>query len=260
MAQIMCEITLDVAVNDKEQVMMAKQGDTKSRLLCAHLTDGGRPLQIESGASVLLNVSNGSEARAFVGYVSEGAAVFVLPDFALAAPGHVSCDVTVLGADGSRLTSAGFILCVSEAVCPEGALASNEGGDLAAELLAQDTIQPLVPIESDGALLIAPALNRKYALNLSGARYMENGSWKTLQLMLPTPASAEKEHWVLLYCHAPVSESAGAVTLDWGETTERLFADGEIPYITMGDFDVVCTYSPVAKKWQIGVIQYGGVA
>ena len=255
MAQITCEITLDVAVNDREQLVTARQGDTKSRLLCVRLTDGGKPLQIEYGATVLLNASNGSEAYAFGGIVSEGAALFTLPDFALSEAGRVDCDVSVLGADGSRLTSAGFTLCVAETVCPTERIASG-GGDLIAELLAQDTIQPLTPIREGKAMVVEPALNRKYALDLSAPDCISEGSWLPLSLRLPTPVSAEKENWILIYCHAPVSESAGAISVDWGKASACLFADGEIPYITMGDFDVVCTYSPAAQKWQIGVVQY----
>ena len=36
-----------------------------------------------------------------------------------------------------------------------------------------------------------------------------------------------------------------------------LFADGNEPIVTTADFNVVCTYSPIAAKWQIGVISYG---
>ncbi|MBQ8341126.1 MAG: hypothetical protein IJY22_01950 [Clostridia bacterium] len=255
MAQIMCEITLDVSVNDSGQVMMAKQGDSKSRLLCVHFTDKRKPMKVESGASVLLNVSAGGEARSFVGYVSDGDAIFVIPAFALAAAGNVSCDVSILGGDGGRLTTAGFEICVAESVCPDGDL-GEETADLAAELLAQDTIQTLTPVSDGAAYVIAPTLNRKYALDLSAPAYTASGSWATFRLELPTPLSAEQENWVLIYCHAPVSERAGAIVIDWGDAGERLFADGEIPYVTMGDFDIVCTYSPAAEKWQIGVIQY----
>ena len=45
--------------------------------------------------------------------------------------------------------------------------------------------------------------------------------------------------------------------IDWGNAKERLFADGLVPTINMGDFDVVCIYSHAQAKWQIGVVQYG---
>lgn len=256
MPQIVCNIALDVSVKDSGQVITAKQGDSKSRLLCVSFTDEKKPLLIEDGAAVLLNVARGEERYAYEGRVSGGKALFVIPDFALAAVGTVTCDASAVGSDGTRLTTASFTIVVEEAACPEGGLGGEEGIDLAASLLAEAVIQPLVP-ENDGAdMVIAPAVNRKYALDLSDAAYVANGSWAPFRLALPTPEFPLRDNWILIYCHAPVSETAGAVGIDWGTASERLFADGEIPYITMGDFDIVCTYSPIAKKWQIGVIQY----
>ena len=35
-----------------------------------------------------------------------------------------------------------------------------------------------------------------------------------------------------------------------------LFVDGIVPDIMKGDFDIICTYSRAAGKWQIGSVQY----
>lgn len=257
MAQIMCDITLDVSVNDGGQRMIAKQGDSKSRLLRVHFTDQKKPLLIEDWASVLLNVSNGIDAHSFLGDVVDGAAVFTIPDFALFQVGTASCDVSVLGGDGEKLTTARFEICVLESVCPSNDLGDGESGNLAAELLARDHIQPLWPTVADGIATLAPDVDRRYAVDLSDADYRPEGVWMPLRLELPIPQNILQEHWILICCHAPVDQTAGAVVVDWGATENRLFENGEIPYITMGDFDIICTYSPIVKKWMIGVTQYG---
>ncbi|MBQ8357832.1 MAG: BppU family phage baseplate upper protein [Clostridia bacterium] len=255
MPQIVCRIALDVSVNDAGQVMMAKQGDRNSRLLCVRFTDCGRPISLEAETAVLLNVARREEAFAYAGAVTgEGEALFTIPAFALEEAGAVECDVTALDADGGRLTSSKFTIMVEESVCPDGGLGSGEGADLAAQLLAEQTVQTLVPEIGESGYRLLPALNRKYALDLSDAAYTTDGAWSPIILELPTPASAQRENWILIYCHALVHANAGAVTVDWG--ADRLFADGVEPLVTMGDFDIVCTYSPIAAKWQIGVVQY----
>lgn len=256
MAQVMCDITLDVSVNDRGQTMMAKQGDSKSRLLCVHLTDQRKPLEIEKDAVVLLNVSNGDTAQSFQGHVTAGTAVFTLPTFALETAGSVSCDVSVLGSNGGKLTSAGFEICVAEAVCPETELGDDEQGDLASELLAQEAILPLSPLQVENGLVLAPEINRRYGVDLSSSAFKKDGAWLPVTLRLPTPQSALRENWILLYCHAPVDPLAGAVTLQFEAEQAPLLESGKTPYITAGDFDVVCSCSPVTRKWQIGVIQY----
>ena len=255
MAQVMCNITLDVSINDRGQILMAKQGDSKSRLLCVHLTDQHKPLEIEEGASVLLNVSNGNVAQSFRGSVRDGAALFTIPAFALEQAGTVPCDVSVIGSEGGKLTSAGFEICVIEAVCPDNGLGGEEMPDAIAELLAQDTVYPLAPVAEGDHLTLRPACNRRFTVDLSHESYKKDGAWLPLQIQLPAPVSAAKENWLLLYCYAPETTSAGAVVVDW-KGMNALFENGEEPHITMGAFDVVCTFSPAAKAWQVGVIQY----
>ena len=259
MAQIMCEITLDLSTNESGLVVEAKQGDRNSRLLCVRLADRNRPVRIEAGATVLLNAACGEGACAFAGYVADGAAIFVLPDAVLAEVGDVKCDVSVVGGDAGRLTTASFTVRVGQAVCPDGGTATQTGADLVAEWLATGEVQPLTPTAGDtGYLLNVPRLNRKYTVDLSDDKYKDNGNWREISLVLPTPDALESESWVMLYCHAPMARLGGSVRMNWGKSGEVLFADSQRPLITMEDFDVFCTYSPVAGKWQIGVVQYGG--
>ncbi|MBQ3483134.1 MAG: hypothetical protein IJA78_03050 [Clostridia bacterium] len=260
MPQIVCKIILDVAINDGGQIIMAKQGDRGSRLLSVALTDNGASLPIEADAAVLLNVRRGEECAAFEGRVCpDGSALFALPSFALAEEGSVLCDVSVLDAAGGRLTSSHFQIAVEAAVAPDAAPSESEESDLVAELLSEQILHPLLPTAGDGGFVLAPAVNRKYSVDLSDTGLITDKGWVPLSLQLPTPTSTAREHWIVLYCHAPVHESAGAITLDWGDASDLLFADGAVPQITMGDFDIICTYSATAARWQIGVVQYAAV-
>ena len=255
MPQIVCNIALDVSVNNAGQMLMAKQGDSQCRLLCVRFTDCGKPLNIEREATVLLNVARGEETCAFEGSVTpDGAALFTVPDFALQEAGRVSCDVSAVMPANGRLTTSRFEIVVEEAVCPNGDLGTVGTSDMAAEFIAQQQLYTLTPIPNADGYALRPSLNRRYRLDLSDAAYKTESAWAALTLELPTPTAPDRENWVLIYCHAPVHAIAGAVTVNWGE--ERLFADGTKPSVTLEDFDIICTYSPEAARWQIGVVQY----
>ena len=115
------------------------------------------------------------------------------------------------------------------------------------------TLEPTFGLEG---FELRPLANRKYALDLSGDEYSEGDGFKAISLILPPPDEAGNDSFILIYCHAPV-RAAGAVSIDWGAASDVLFVDGQIPSIMRGDFDIVCTYSRAAGKWQIGTVQYG---
>lgn len=256
MPQVVYDMTLDVSVSDPGIQIIAKQGDRQSRLLCIRLTDCKKPLPIEGDAAVLLNVATDEGAYAFDGIVCDGAAQFTLPAFATEKAGVAHCDVSVFGSEGGRLTSNSFDIVVEAAVCPGNGLTMGEGADVAIKLLGESLVHELSAVNTGEGYAVYPEVNHKYSLDLSDDIYRPNGVWAPFSLHLETPSVPNMEHWVVLYCHAPVSETAGAISIDWGDAAACLFADGEIPYITAGDFDVICTYSPGAGKWQIGVVQY----
>lgn len=256
MAQTVCNMTLDVSVIDGCQVMKAKQGDSMSRVLCVQITDQKKPLSLEGHVGVMLNVFDGTDRYSFAGKVVDGEARFALPQIALAKAGAVLCDVSILDGSGGRLTTESFQLLVEEAACPENAFGGEESMDPVTELLAQNAILPLAPTVAAGGMTLAPALNRRYAVDLSPSYCKQNGEWLPLTLELPWPEDPATEHWILLYCHAPIDGEAGALVVDWGQNQRRLFENGEIPYITTDNFDIVCTYSPILEKWMIGVCQY----
>ena len=254
MAQIVCNMMLDVALCSGEQSLMAKEGDHQNRLLCITLTDCGKPLKIENSATVLLNVSKGESIGSFEGrVVEEGKALFVIPDMVTASAGVARCDVSVIGRNGGRLTSVPFSISVEASVCPAGELGSDaELSDLAASFIAAERILTLTPEPVGEGYLLRPGINRRYSLDLSGEAYLQDGAWRAFRLELPTPVSAARENWVQIYCHAPLTAS-GAVEID---LEGYLLADGVAPRFALADFELVCTYSPAARDWLVGIVQY----
>ena len=258
MPQIVCNITLDVSLVDTEQTMMAKCGDSGSRLLSVRLTDNGQEISISRQAGVLLNVAYGEERRAFEGIVDErGCALFVLPTAVLAQAGEVRCDVSVVDPDGSRLTSSPLLLTVEEAVCPGDTLVEGEVGDLLSQWIASEALQDMTPAITPNGLTLRPALNRKYCVDFSDPSYIDEGTlWQYICLELPTPTDAQKDAWVLFYCHAPYHPVAGHIRIDWENSTPCRFANGGPNDITADDFDIICTYSHLGGFWQVGIVQY----
>lgn len=260
MPQIVCNIALDVSVNDVGQKLMAKQGDFGSRLLCVQFTDCKRPLPLEPGVTVLLNAAKGEEKNTFLGSVSDGGtALFVLPDFVLDEAGVVICDVSAVDKDGGRLTTEKFEIVVEEAVYCSSDFTDHVGGhDLAQDFLASQSVHKLIPEAEWQSYVLRPAVNRKYTVDLSDECYAPDGFWAPISLELQRPTDVSRENWVVLYCHAPVTEAQGGVILELGE--DVLLSDGMLPLITMSDFEVICTYSPLTGCWRVGVVQYGRAA
>ena len=257
MPQIVCNVALDVSVIGAEQKMMAKQGDSGSRLLCVRFTDRKRPLRLEVGTVVLLNAARGEERAAFLGQVtSEGEALFVLPDFVLAEAGVVVCDVSAVMQTGDRLTTEKLEIVVEQAVyCASDFTEVVAGKDLAQEFLESQSVHELTPDFDGNGYVLRPEVNRKYAVDLSDGRYTPDGFWAPVWLEMPLPIDGSRENWVVLYCHAPVNETEGGIPLQF--EGDVLFSDGMMPVITMSDFEIICTFSPVTGDWRVGVVQYG---
>ncbi len=262
MAQCMCKLVLDVADRDGAQTVVARQGDNATRFLSVRLMSCGEPLCVEESATVIINVKNASgEVRAFEGAVNaDGALILPINAWALRSVGTVQCDVSIFDAAGGRLTTPPFEIEVVSSLSAGDSLPGDTDGtdSITAKLIAQERMYVLTPTATAQGYLVEPLCNRKYALDLSGEDYAEAGNWKTISLVLPEPEDADSDNWILIYCHAPLRQKT-AVSIDWGVADALLFADGEIPEITKGDFDIVCTHSRVAGKWQIGVLQYGSV-
>ena len=260
MAQCMYKMVLDVTERDSMQTLVARQGDSATRFLRLHLLSLGEPIGVEETALVSLNARNAAdEVRSFEGKVNaDGSVTLPIGAWMLKSVGPVLCDVSVFDTVGGRLTTPTFEVEVIPSVAdPDLLQGDTEGASgLTARIFAEERVTELLPV-TDGAdgFLLLPECNRKYALNLSGNRYAADDGFKKLALKLPDKVEENHDNWVLMYCHAPLIDNT-QLTIDWGNREDVLFANGEIPSVTKGDFDIICTYSRAAKKWQIGIVQY----
>ena len=260
MTQCMCKLMLDVAERDTVHTIVARQGDHASRFVRLALFAFGEPLRVEENVIVLLNVKNAAgELRAFSGEVNcDGTLTLPLSSWMLRCVGLLQCDVSVIDAEGGKLTTPTFEVDVVPSLSADALLPGDSEGDgsITARLLTEERVFTLEPHLGLEGFELHPETNRKYALDLSGEAYREGDGFKAISMVLPPPDKENNDSWILIYCHAPV-RAAGAVSIDWGAVSDVLFADGKIPNIMRGDFDIVCTYSRAAGKWQIGTVQYG---
>lgn len=261
MAQCMYKMVLDVAERDCLQSIVARQGDNDTRVLRLQLLSFGEPIYVEESSTVTLNAKNAQEeVCSFKGKVNgDGTLTLPLNAWILKTVGSVLCDVSVFDTAGGRLTTPCFEVEVVASVAEPDALPGDTAGEesITARILAQEKVLSLTPTETPtGEFVLAPVCNRKYALDLSGSKYSAPDGTKNISLQLPREVDEQNESWVLIYCHAPLADNE-ALIFNWGNVEEVLFLNGSIPTVTKGDFDIICTYSKLAAKWQVGVVQYG---
>ena len=227
MAQCVTKMVLDVSEREVVQSIVARQGDSGSRSILLRLFAYGELLRVEENSTVVLNVRNATEQTAmFAGEVN---------------------------ADGSVILPLNAWMLREEGVLP----GDDEGGEsVTAEIIQQERMLVLKPIPIEGGFLLSPEDRRHYTLDLTGNAYGTDESWCRIKLMLPPRASAEHTSWVVITCHAPL-RACGAVPIDWGDSNSVMFVGSVLPEIRSTDFDIICTFSSVAGKWQIGVVQYG---
>lgn len=263
MVQCMCKMMLDVAEHDTVQSIVARQGDSATRFLRLRLAAYGEPMRVEESVIVVLNAKNSvGEVRSFEGEVNaDGTVTLPITAWMLQTIGVLQCDVSLFDVAGGKLTSPMFEVEVVASVAADETLPGDDaaGESITARLLAEERVFDLLPVVEVDGYSLQPACNRKYALDLSGENFTnDRGNWRHISLVLPAPEDSLSDNWILIYCHAPL-RGVGGVSIDWGDVSSILFAEGVIPEILKGDFDIICTYSRAAGKWQIGTVQYEAI-
>lgn len=135
MAEIIREITVDVAKANVFQAIVAKQFDSNSRFLKATITNNGEPLTIPSSASVTINaLREDGNAKAFFGSVNDDGTITVpLSNWMLQLDGIVKCDISVI--TDSKLTTTMFSIAVEEAAYGGSDISDDPNYDLLIQLL-----------------------------------------------------------------------------------------------------------------------------
>lgn len=139
MAEIVKSLSLDVSVQNRIQAILAKQYDTNSRFLQVQLTDNGEPIHVESSSVVTINAARADgEAKAFAGVVNaDGTLKVPLTYWMLELDDKVSCDVSVVDANGRRLSTLNFTIEVEHANYAGDDISEDENYDLLLTLLTE---------------------------------------------------------------------------------------------------------------------------
>lgn len=168
MAQTTTYITLDVSIQSRIQVVMAKQRDTDSRFLCINMTDNGRPITIPDTCNVVINASRSDlESKTFAGVVSNGSLVVPITNWMMELPGKVMCDASVIDG-GERLSTLNFIVAVEKSNADD-----NGGVDV-----DDENYDVLVSLISDVQDLYANyhPVHLRYSAHPDGTEYTETWS------------------------------------------------------------------------------------
>lgn len=140
MPEAIFDISADVTRDNRLCRVMAKQFDVKSRFLRVHITNRGRAVIVPESSTVTINVRRpDGEAKAFSGTVNPDGTVKVpLTGWALELEGVLCCDVTIIGSDGSKLTTTSFKVTVERSTY-SGEDVSNdpESMDIITEILTE---------------------------------------------------------------------------------------------------------------------------
>lgn len=139
MAQVIKEITVDVARKNLFQAIVAKQHDSNSRFLKVSFTNEGEPITIGSASSVIINAERAdNESKSFAGSVNDDGTVTVpLTNWMLELDDFLRCDISIVAADDSKLTSTSFTIEVEAAANGEGSdISEDENYDILITLLS----------------------------------------------------------------------------------------------------------------------------
>lgn len=136
MVQVTRKIALEVSKPNTLKVIIAKQGDNRSRYIKATFVNDNKKIEIPSTATVTINASRGDGlSKRFAGEVNpDGTATVPLTAWILELEGIVECDISAI-ADGRKLTTATFIVEVECAVCDDDELTEDENYDILVKLI-----------------------------------------------------------------------------------------------------------------------------
>lgn len=139
MAKIVKSLSLDVSRQNRIQAVVAKQYDKDSRFLKIQLTDEGEPIVVDLSSVVTINASRADAiSKAFAGEVNEDGTVTVpITYWMLELDDKVGCDVSVVDAQGRKLSTLNFTIEVEHSNHSGEDISEDENYDLLVTLLAE---------------------------------------------------------------------------------------------------------------------------
>lgn len=137
--EIYDRIRIDVSkTNTLAPLLTCKQGDIRSRYLNVTIKSFNEAVKVPQEAKVTINARRpDNAAKAYWGEVNQDGTVTVpINSWMLEVDGILHCDISFLGADGSRLTTCGFNIRVERAVYSAGDVSeAPDSKDIYTELL-----------------------------------------------------------------------------------------------------------------------------
>lgn len=129
MAKVIQDITLEVIKPNRFQAIVAKQYDDNSRFLRVSLVNDGEKIEIQKTSTAVINANRiDGESESFVGETNDdGTATLPLNYWMLSLEGNLYCDVSILDADGRKLTSTSFTVLVEKSA--SGKPSDDPGSD-----------------------------------------------------------------------------------------------------------------------------------
>ena len=139
MAKIVKSLSLDVSLQNRIQAILAKRYDKDSRFLKIQLMDEGEPIIVDQSSVVTINASRADNAsKAFAGEVNEDGTVTVpITYWMLELDDKVGCDVSVVDAQGRKLSSLNFTIEVEHSNYSGDDISEDENYDLLVTLLGE---------------------------------------------------------------------------------------------------------------------------
>lgn len=117
MAKITKNLSVDVIRLNSSEMLVAKQGDRKSRELKVKIMNDGKDYFVKDTSKVTINVERpDKKTMSFYGSVADDGEVIVpLEEEMLEIDGTLECDISIIAEDGARLTTTKFNIMVEEA-------------------------------------------------------------------------------------------------------------------------------------------------
>lgn len=132
MVSIIQKISVEVSKPNFFQAIVAKQYDSNSRFLKVTLIQDNEKINVANTSTVTINAKrNDGAEKSFTGEVNEDGTVTVpLTYWMLELNGTLECDISIFGADESKLTSTKFTVEVERASCQGGDVTDADKCDI----------------------------------------------------------------------------------------------------------------------------------
>lgn len=192
MAEIINELTLDVARGNRIQAVLGKQYDYKSRYLKVQIANNGEPIFVTAGTVVTINAMRADkQTNSFLGVVNDDGTVTVpITQWMLALDDYVKCDISMTDPQGRKLTTANFTVEVEHS--------NYTGGNLAEVTTSIGSSTGITAATVDGTTFIGKvgtAEEKTYTFSYDGSKWTLDSSAVTLGdygiTVVGTPASGD---------------------------------------------------------------------